>query len=141
MTDIRSNAAPWHLYAVGLVALLWNGFGTFAWAMTSFMAEALVDLPADHRAYVIGLPLWSSLAWALGVLGGVAGSVLLLVRSRHAMTAFGASLLGAMANQLVYLTNPPPPGFLNVGLVAFIIGFALFLFLYARSLRGRGILR
>ena len=141
MTEIRSTVAPWHLWAVGLAALLWNGFGTFAWALTTFAADAIVDLPADQRAYVLGLPLWSSLAWAIGVLGGVAGAVLLLLRSRLAVPAFGASLLGAAANQLVYVTNPPPPGFVNVGLVAFILGFALFLFLYARATRGHGVLR
>ena len=137
MTDIRSTAAPWHLWVVGILALLWNAFGTFAWAGTTFMAEQMVaTLPEAQRDYVLSLPAWSSATWALGVLGGLLGAILLLLRSRHAVTAFAASLLGALVNQLVYVTNPPPAGFVSLHLVAFIIFFAVLELWYARSVRG-----
>jgi len=67
------RAEPWHLWAVGGLAVLWNGFGAVLWGGTSFMPDSFLDgLPAAHRAYVIGLPLRSTLTWGLGVLGGVA---------------------------------------------------------------------
>lgn len=136
MTDIRPSAAPWHLWVVGILALLWNAFGTFAWAGTTFMAEQmLATLPDAQRDYVLSLPVWSSAAWALGVLGGLLGAALLLLRSRHAVTAFAASLLGALVNQLVYVTNPSPAGFFNLPLTAFIIFFAVFELWYAQSVR------
>lgn len=144
MTDDRNGpaqAAPWHLWAVGLAALLWNGLGVALWAGTSFMAESFLGgLPADHRAYVLGLPAWSTLTWGLGVLGGAAGAILLVLRSRLAVPAFAASLAGAVANTMVYVANPPPAGFFNLPLTLFIIGFALFLLCYAWMMGRRGVI-
>jgi len=135
------RAEPWHLWAVGGLAVLWNGFGAVLWGGTSFMPDSFLDgLPAAHRAYVIGLPLRSTLTWGLGVLGGVAGSILLLLGNRLAVQAFALSLFGAVANSMVYLTNPPPDGFFNPPLTLFIIGFALFLFWFAHFMKRRGVL-
>ena len=133
--------APWYLWVVGGLAVLWNGLGTFLWAGTSFMPDAfLTGLPAAHREYVDGLPLWSTLTWGLGVVGGVVGSILLLLRNRLAVPAFALSLLGAVTNTMVYLTNPPPEGFFDLPLTVFIIGFALFLLWFAHSMKRRGVL-
>jgi hypothetical protein len=144
MTDDRTGqgaATPWHFWVVGVVAILWNGFGTSLWGGTSFMAETfLADMPADHRAYVVGLPAWATVTWGLGVLGGLFGSILLLLRNRLAVTMFALSLLGAAVNQMIYVTNPPPTGFLNMPLTLFIIGFAFFLFLYANAMKRRGVI-
>ena len=140
MTDNRTGqAVPWTLWTVGVLALLWNGFGTLLWSGTSFMPDAfLADLPAAHRSYVEGLPAWSTLTWGLGVIGGLAGAILLLLRNRLAVPAFALSLVGAIANTLVYYTDPPPPGFFNLPLTLFIIGFALFQLWFADRMRRRG---
>lgn len=144
MTDDRAGqgaTAPWYLWAAGALAILWNGFGTFLWAGSTFMPDSFLEqLPAGHREYVLGLPFWSTLTWGLGVLGGLAGSILLLMRSPLAIRAFALSLFGAVANTMVYLTNPPPAGFFNLPLTSFIIGFALFLLWFARSMKRRGVL-
>jgi uncharacterized membrane protein len=144
MTDARTDGrpwAPWYFWAVGVLALLWNGLGTFLWAGTSFMPDTfLADLPAAHRDYVYGLPIWSTLTWGLGVLGGLAGSILLLLRKPLAVRAFVLSLIGAVTNTLVYVTNPAPEGFFNLPLTLFIIGFASFLLWFAHKARRRGLL-
>ena len=44
--------------------------------------------PQVLLAWIDGFPLWAQAAWALGVWGSVAGSLLLLLRSRHAVLAF-----------------------------------------------------
>jgi hypothetical protein len=130
---------PWSLRVVGIVALLWNGLGMFLWAVTTFDPEtALVELPSEHSAYVRSLPLWGTIAWGLGVLGGLAGALLLLLRKPLAVKAFGLSLLGAVTNQLVYVTNPAPPGFLSLPLTAFIILFAAFTLWYANRAQRTG---
>jgi hypothetical protein len=137
----QGRAAPWSLWAVGGLAILWNGLGTILWAGTTFMPDAFLDaMPAAHRDYVSGLPLWSTLTWGLGVLGGAVGSILLLLRSRLAVPAFALSLFGAAANTMVYFTNPPPAGFFSLPLTLFIIGFALFLFWFAHFMERRGVL-
>jgi len=137
----QARRVPWHLWAIGALAILWNGFGTVLWGGTTFMPDTfLAGVPATQREYVSGLPLWSSLTWGLGVVGGVVGSILLLLRNRLAVPVFGLSLVGAVTNTMVYLTNPPPDGFFNLPLTLFIIGFALFLFWFARFSRARGVL-
>jgi hypothetical protein len=144
MPDTRTGqgqVAPWTLWAVGGLALLWNGFGTLLWGGTTFLPDQFLDgMPAAHRAYVSGLPLWATLTWGLGVVGGAIGSILLLLRSRLAVPAFALSLFGAVANTMVYLAHPPPAGFFNPPLTLFIIGFALFLFWFAHVLKRRGVL-
>jgi len=144
MTDNQTGpgrAAPWYLWAVGALAILWNGYGVFLWGGTSFMPDTFLDgLPAADRDYVSGLPGWSTLTWGLGVLGGAVGSILLLLRNRLAALAFAFSLFGAIANMMVYVTNPPPDGFFNPPLTLFIIGFALFLLWFAHLMKRRGVL-
>ncbi len=144
MTDNQSgpgHAVPRYLWAVGGLAIAWNGFGTVLWGGTTFMPDTFLDgFPAAHRDYVSGLPSWSTLTWGLGVLGGVAASILLLLRNRLAVPAFALSLFGAAANTMVYFTNPPPEGFFNLPLTLFIIGFALFLLWFAHLMKRRGVL-
>jgi hypothetical protein len=74
------------------------------------------------------------------VLGGVAGSILLLIRNQLAVPAFALSFFGAAANTMVYFTNPPPDGFFNLPLQAFINGFAVFLLWFAHLTKRRGLL-
>lgn len=76
---------PWHFWAIAAVSLLWNSYG--AWDYTSYQLGITPAIPAVESA-----PLWATSCWALGVWGSFVGSILLLVRSRHAATAFAVSL-------------------------------------------------
>ncbi|HEY5809141.1 MAG TPA: hypothetical protein VIT67_14300 [Povalibacter sp.] len=136
--NAQDAATPWHLWVVGGLALAWNGMGTYLWGGTTFMPDKfLAELSAAHRDYVSSLPIWSTFTWGLGVVGGVVGSVLLLLRHRLAVHAFALSLAGAVTNTMVYVTNPPPGGFFNLPLTIFIIGFAIFLLWFAHFSRRR----
>jgi hypothetical protein len=56
---------------------------------------AYIELPVvAHRPF-----------WALGVWGALAGSMLLLLRSRRAVTAFAASLVGLAVSTGYQLTH------------------------------------
>lgn len=113
--------------------------GVFLWGGSTFApAQFLADLPPAHRDYVDSLPLWSTFTWGLGVLAGLAGSILLLLRSRLSVPAYALSLLGALTNNMVHLTNPAPEGFLNPILIAFILGCASIQLLTARRLHPKG---
>lgn len=86
---------PWHLWVVGVLSLLWNAMGAFDYTMTKFdAAKYLAEFPPDQQAYFQSFPVWANAGWALGVWGAVIGSLLLLARSRHAVTAFIVSLVG-----------------------------------------------
>lgn len=92
-----SRATPWHLWVVGVVALLWNALGCLDYTMTQIQGDAWLanmDPTELQMAWFHGMPAWYDAAWAIAVWGGLLGALLLLLRRRWAMPAFLASLLG-----------------------------------------------
>ena len=139
--DSRRNR-PWLLWAVGTVSLLWNGLGTILWSGTSFMPDTFLDgQPIAYQDYVSTLPIWTVVSWGVGVVAGLVGSILLLIRRKMAISVFGLSLFGAAVNQAGYLTNPPPEDFVNLPLVVFIIGFAVFMLVFAWFMERRAVIQ
>ena len=151
MQDAVRARTPVHLWIVGALALLWNGFGCYDYLMirmrnTDYLREmnAAVD-PQAALAWVDQFPIWAQFAWGLGVWGGLLGAVLLLMRSRWAVLATGLSLFGAVVG-IGYqaLAAPELPG-MTGGMAAImhamVIGVALALFVYARAMRTKGVLR
>ena len=149
MTEARK--APLHLWIVGAVAALWNSFGAVDYVMTRTRGAAWIDqmMPgidsAKFMAYIDGFPMWASIGWGLGVWGALAGSLLLLARSRHAVTAFGVSFVGAVAGIGYQLANPVDIPAVTEGVPGMmgyiIIAIAAALFWYAQRQRASGVLR
>lgn len=112
MTDTMKASTPWHLWAVGVISLLWNGYGGYDFVMsvtqgeTYWRASGMTDAMV---AYYNAMPTWMYVPWVLGVWGAVAGSVLLLMRNKLAVPAFALSLLGAVGSLAYGLANPMPP--------------------------------
>jgi hypothetical protein len=142
---------PVHLWIVGVLALLWNAIGAYDYLMTRMRNteyfESMMPTadPNAVLAWVDAFPIWAQFGWGLGVWGGLLGAILLLARSRWAVLALGLSLLGALLG-LGYqaLVAPPMPGMeggFGAVMPYLIIGIALALFLYARSVRAKGLLR
>lgn len=97
MATTAKGQAPARLWIVGILALLWNAFGCYDYLMTVTGNQAyLAKMPADQLAYMDTLPSWLTAFWALGVWGGLIGSVLLLLRSRYSVWAFALSFVGAV---------------------------------------------
>lgn len=140
------RAAPWHLWVVGVIALLWNGFGCFDMIMSLGRGEAWfrqMGMTEAQIAYFNAMPAWTFAAWGLGVFGGAIGALLLLLRRRWAPHAFALSLLGWLAG-VVYAV------FLSDGIAAMgsawpmqiVIGaVCVFLVWYAWTMAKRGWLR
>jgi len=100
MVAIDRAAAPWHLWAVAIAGLLWNGFQCTDYVLSQLRDPAwLAHVPAEMPAYLDSFPWWSTALWAVGVWGSLAGSVLLLARSRHAALAF---LLAWLSTAITY---------------------------------------
>lgn len=98
MATMQPASTPWHLWAVGLTSLLWNAFGGYDYVMTNLDPAAYIagaGYGPEVTAWFQSFPTWSVAAWAIGVWASVVGSLLLLLRSRYAVLAFMASLLGA----------------------------------------------
>jgi len=138
-------ATPWHLWLVGVLALLWNSIGAFDYLMTQTRnASYMGQFTPEQLAYFYAFPAWVVSTWALSVWGGVLGSLLLLLRTRWAVTVFGVSLV-TMVITTIYnfaLTNGADVmGAFGVIFSVVIFAIAVALFLYARHLARVGVLR
>jgi hypothetical protein len=80
----------------------------------------------------------------MGVWGGLAGSLLLLVRSKHAVTMFALALAGLFVTTVDQFVLSPPPADLTTTrmllMVLLIWAVAIALFVYARDMQKRGVL-
>jgi len=146
MASSAQARTPMLLWVVGILALLWNAFGCYDYLMTNtHNAAYLASFPADQLAYFNSLPSWLTAFWAIGVWGGLAGSILLLMRSRHAVLVFGLSLIGAVVGMGYQMFVATMPESLKAGFMGFmpwvIIGIAALLFWYAWTQEKKGVLR
>lgn len=98
------------LWITATLGLAWNLFGLVRFAATEFATEpGLVAggmTPAQAALYA-GLPTWMALAFAVGVLGGIGGCVLLLLLRRHAALPVLAASLGGYVIPATRETGPP----------------------------------
>jgi hypothetical protein len=143
---MRDNKAPWHLWLVGVMSLLWNSAGAFDYLMTETRdASYMSSFTPEQLAYFYGFPTWAVATWAISVWAGVLGSVLLLLRKQFAVAVFGVSL-AAMAPTFFY-NYVLSDGFRIMGGAAglafsatiVVVGAALLV--YARALARRAVLR
>lgn len=105
MTDTTSmtTRTPWHLWVVGVIAVLWNAYGGYDYTMSmtqgaSYMAAS--GMTPDQIAYYDTMPVWMTAVWAIGVWGGVLGSILLLLRNKLAFPVFVVSFAAFLASLL-----------------------------------------
>ncbi len=140
-----STRAPLHLWIVGVLAVLWNAIGAFDYAATQMRLDFYMSqFTPEQLAYFYSFPAWAVAAWAISVWGSLVASLGLLFRKRWAVWLFGLVLV-AMAITFVYnlvLTDGLAmmgPGGMAFTAVIWIIAIALFL--YARAMARRGVLR
>ena len=72
------------LLTVGLLGLAWNIFGTYQFiGSVNATAESLMAMGmSEAQAMVMTkYPLWMTIAFAIGVFGGLIGSILFLLRN------------------------------------------------------------
>ena len=134
---------PWHLWAIGIVSLLWNAIGAFDYVMTQTRNEAYMQgFTEEQLAYFYGFPTWAVAAWAIAIWLSVAGSVLLLLRSKWAFHAFLVSLLGMIVSFGYQFSSGGGEIMGPVGFAFTFVIFAIGLFLlwYANAMRARGVL-
>jgi hypothetical protein len=144
-TQLGGARAPRHLWVVGVLSLLWNAFGATDYILTKTHNEAyLSQFTPEQLAYFTTFPAWATAAWAFGVWGALAGSILLLMRSRFAVHAFGVSLAGMAVSfgyQFALSDAMAVMGTALVGFTVLIVAVGIALFFYARKQVARGVLR
>ncbi len=143
-SDLGRLDRPWHLWVVGVLAVLWNAMGAFDYVMTQTRNEAYMSqFTPEQLEYFYGFPVWLDAFWAVAVWGGLLGAVLLLARRRVAvpvlLTSFVAMIVTSIHNFLL-TDGLDVMGGAGVAFSGVIFVVALALWLYARSLAGRGVL-
>jgi len=147
-TTTTTTRTPWHLWVVGGLTLLWNAFGGYDYTMTRLRNVEYLGTLGDPNVmlgYIDAMPLYAQVGWGLGVWGSLTGSVLLLLRSSHAVTAFAVSLLGAVLSLGGQYLGPPPPPEMTQGAMKYmpllIIALVALQLWYAARQRAAGVLR
>jgi hypothetical protein len=147
MIDVSKTATPWHLWVMGVLALLWNGFAGYDFIMTLTQGEAYMrsmKMSEEMIAFYATVPAWTYVPWAVGGWGGVIGALLLLVRSRWAFHAFALSVFGVLGS-IIYAYGLSEGGALSGTSGAVLWGViavvAVFLAWYAGMMTKRGVLR
>jgi hypothetical protein len=146
MATTAQARTPVHLWIVGVLSLLWNAFGCYDYLMTNLKSQAyLAHMNPDMIAYMDRLPAWTTGTWALGVWGGLAGAILLLIRSRYAVWLFALSLVGAVVGLGYQMFLTQMPAAMTAGAGRFIpwviIVIAAFQLWYAWNEEKKGVLR
>lgn len=136
---------PVTYWIVVIVSLLWNAFGGYDYLMTRMRNEEWLKNSGDPQVmlgWIDSFPLWVQVLWPVGVWFSVLGSLLLLIRSRHAPLAFMISLVGAIGSLGYQLlaSNVPPELATTANKVIPLVILALIVFFwwYARRALSRG---
>ena len=146
-TQTQENMkTPWHLWTVGIIGLLWSAMGAMDFVMTQTENEAyMANFTEAQLVFFYGFPVWVVAAWAIAVWGGVFGSLFLLMRRKIAVWVFLASLLAMV---LTTIQNYGLSNGMEVMGDAFALIFtgviflaALGLYLYAKAMQARGLLK
>lgn len=130
MTATSPQAGPL-FWGIGIVALAWHGMGCLNLAQ-QMTPEGVASLPDHYQSFIATRPAWATAGFALSVIAGLVGSILLLMRRRQAKLAFILACVGAL------ITFIPT---IDSGEISVVIGtvmsaaFAAFLAWYA----GRGV--
>lgn len=152
MTSATPTAsAPWHLWVVGVFSLLFTAYGAYDYVMSQMGDRAYIEAAVGPLgidvdvavAYFAGFPWWADAIWAIGVWSGLAASLLLLMRNRHALTAYVLSLAGLVLSNGYSLVHPVPgltDSTASFAVTAVVFAVMLAITLYTRALVRRGAL-
>ena len=149
MSESQSNnpvKAPWHLWVIGIVGLLWNAMGAMDYVMSKTKNEQyMAAFTAEQLEFFYGFPIWVNAAWAIAVWGSVIGTILLLLRKGSAVWVLLVSFLAMVVTAIhnYGLSN----GMEVVGdtfslvftALIFLVGLALYL--YAKAMHTKGVLK
>ena len=95
MTD--QEKSPIWFWIVGVVALLWNGMGVYAYLDQALMsAEEFAALPEVQQDLLTTQPVWVTAAFAIAVFAGLVASIAFLLRKQIAVRLFLVSLVAAI---------------------------------------------
>jgi hypothetical protein len=96
LDSARTRVPPW-LWGAASFGVAWNLYGLYRFAAgftPSGRAALAAGLTPAQAEWYFALPAWISIVFAVGVIGGLLGSIALLLRRRLARRVLWASLAG-----------------------------------------------
>jgi hypothetical protein len=133
--------APFHLWIVGLLSLLWNAWG--ATIALTVQTGRLPGLRPEDAEYFSSQPLWFVLFADIAPFAGVAGALALLLRHRSAIWLYLVQLtVIVLANGYEVVVGTSLLLSNRGALIASLVLIVLFAgqIAYARRMRRRGVL-
>lgn len=101
---MKTNLAPKWFKTLVVFAVLWNGMGIINFVMQIFItAETISQLPINEQVLYRNTPMWSNVAFGIGVFGGTIGSIGLLLQKAWSKKALLASLIAVICQMGYWL--------------------------------------
>ena len=96
MNTLQKKLPSW-FWIIGIVSLLWNIMGIFSFVRHTFISEeALALLSEKEQSLYNSFHLWVSVVFAIAVLTGFVGSIMLLARQQMSHPIFKISLIAIL---------------------------------------------
>lgn len=101
---MKTNLAPNWFKPIVVFAILWNGMGIINFFMQIFItAETINQLPINEQVLYRNTPIWSYVAFGIGVFGGSIGSIGLLLQKAWSKKALIVSLIAVICQMGYWL--------------------------------------
>jgi len=130
----RNERTPNWFWIIAIAALIWNGLGLAAYvADITMTAEDFAQLSLEQQDLYADRPYWASAAFAVAVIAGFFGSVMLLLRRPIAVRLFLLSLLAVLVQFASFFILDGYIDYLDqtgwiMPIAIPVVGLALFLF-------------
>jgi len=91
--------AHWSFWLIAVVMLIWNGLGVVNY-FVQMNSDFIAQMSDVHRAIIVERPGWATGGFAIAVVLGTLGSLLLLFKKSIAYYLFIASLVGVLVTMV-----------------------------------------
>ncbi len=143
--DARGDRAPAWYWGMAGFGVLWNLYGIYQFIGTLTPAgrsAMAAGMTAAQAQVYFSLPAWMTAVFAIGVFGGLLGSLALAARRAAALPVFAVSLVGYIAlfsGDVYFGVFDAMPG--QLAILAFVVAVAFALLGTAWVARFRALLR
>ena len=140
--QLTPGKAPWHLWVVGILSLLWNAGG--AWTFIQAQSGAPMDMDATEIAYFAAQAPWFVAVTDVAVVAPLLAAITLLLRNRWAVPLYGLSVVAIVVTSAYDFSQGTALGLNDQGwLILNCVTFCLAILqlVYAMAMKSRGVLR
>ena len=141
----NSNKPGITFWIIGLIALIWNGWGCFMYIAQAYdMEMATADLSEEQIAFLDAMPAWYTALFALAVFSGFIGALMLLMKKGMAVKFFVVSFICALINQIYWFFGTDASTVFDDSnlyvMPVLIIVIGIFLIWHSKDQKAKGIL-